>query len=266
MAEQLVASALDKTDTVEGRGFHARAHHALGLAASTQGNHVLAYERLRLLFHDSARPLHYYVSLLALGDLAAAARRADRLAEGRRLVTQALDEFVGTPSPRIEQVFARALANVSPPNEAGPVYEAALDDLEGERWPLERAALQLDYGEWLRRQRRIRDARDVLTPAMETFRWLRAVPWIERAEAELRAAGVRTDRPAARHSEELTAREHEIATLAAQGLTNREIGDRLYLSPRTVGFHLYNVFPKLGITGRAQLRDALETTGSNPLK
>jgi len=77
---------------------------------------------------------------------------------------------------------------------------------------------------------------------------------------------VRTDRPAARHSEELTAREHEIATLAAQGLTNREIGDRLYLSPRTVGFHLYNVFPKLGITGRAQLRGALETTGANPLK
>src|SRR4029077_14241521 len=89
-------------------------------------------------------------------------------------------------------------------------------------------------------------------------RWLRAVPWIERTEAELRAAGVRSDGAAARHREELTARERDIATLAAQGLTNREIGDRLYLSPRTVGFHLYNVFPKLGITGRAQLRAALE--------
>jgi DNA-binding CsgD family transcriptional regulator len=218
---------------------------------------------LRLLFHDAAVPLHYYVSLLALGDVAAAARRADRLTEGRRLVAQALDELVGTPSPRLEQVFARARANVSPPSEAGLVFEVALDDLEGERWPLERAALQLDYGEWLRRQRRIRDARDVLTPALETFRRLRAVPWIERAEAELRAAGVRADRAAARPREELTAREHEIATLAGQGLTNREIGDRLYLSPRTVAFHLYNVFPKLGISGRAQLRAALEATDIN---
>src|SRR4029077_18761974 len=140
------------------------------------------------------------------------------------LVAQALDELVGTPSPRLEQVFARARANVSPTSEAGPVFEVALHDLEGERWPLERAALQLDYGEWLRRQRRIRDARDVLTPALETFRWLRAVPWIERTEAELCVAGVRPETTADRHREELTAREREIATLAADGLTNREIG------------------------------------------
>jgi DNA-binding CsgD family transcriptional regulator len=202
--------------------------------------------------------LHYYVSFLALGDLATAARRADRLTEGRQLVAQALHGIEGRASSRLAQVFVRARANVASLRNAGPIFEVALDDSEGERWPLERAVLRLDYAVWLRRQRRIRDARDVLTAALEAFRRLRATPWVERTQAELRAAGVRLNGSNALPREELTPREHEIATFAGQGLTNHEIGDRLYLSPRTVGFHLYKVFPKLGITGRSQLRAALE--------
>jgi DNA-binding CsgD family transcriptional regulator len=78
------------------------------------------------------------------------------------------------------------------------------------------------------------------------------------ATAELRAAGERVQRMSDRADTALTAQEREIAMLAATGMTNREIGQRLYLSPRTVSTHLYRIFPKLGITSRAALRDALE--------
>ncbi|MBM2619362.1 helix-turn-helix transcriptional regulator [Actinoplanes sp. LDG1-06] len=90
-----------------------------------------------------------------------------------------------------------------------------------------------------------------------------ASPWRERAENELRATGL--SRPRARNRPpELTAREREIAELAAAGLTSKEIGERLFLSHRTVGSHLYQVFPKLGLRGRAGLRDALQALASPP--
>ncbi|MFJ3103797.1 helix-turn-helix transcriptional regulator [Streptomyces sp. NPDC086835] len=86
----------------------------------------------------------------------------------------------------------------------------------------------------------------------------RARPWIERATAELRAAGVTVAASAAPEAVAgLTPQELQIAQLAAEGLTNRDIGARLSLSPRTIGFHLHKIFPKLGITGRAPLRDVL---------
>ncbi|MGW3667971.1 helix-turn-helix domain-containing protein [Streptomyces sp. NPDC005141] len=103
-------------------------------------------------------------------------------------------------------------------------------------------------------------ARPLLGAALHVFERLGAHPWTERARAELRAAGVTpgtTSRTSLDALAELTARQVQIARLAAAGLTNREIGERIFLSPRTVGFHLYRVFPKLGITSRGQLRDAL---------
>ncbi|MBE8478439.1 response regulator transcription factor, partial [Streptomyces justiciae] len=95
-----------------------------------------------------------------------------------------------------------------------------------------------------------------LTLAAEAFERLGAVTWAERARAELRVAGVATHAPSV-PSVELTWQERRIADLAASGLTNKEIGERMHLSPRTVSSHLYRVFPKLGITSRAALRDAL---------
>jgi DNA-binding NarL/FixJ family response regulator len=102
------------------------------------------------------------------------------------------------------------------------------------------------------------EARPHLTAALDAFERVGARPWTERARAELRASGVTPASAAQRDVlAELTPQQLQIARLAAAGLTNREIGERIFLSPRTVGFHLYRVFPKLGITGRAQLRDAL---------
>ncbi|MFD7283044.1 response regulator transcription factor, partial [Streptomyces sp. NPDC059862] len=99
-------------------------------------------------------------------------------------------------------------------------------------------------------------ARHSLTLAAETFERLGAATWAERARAELRASGL-TARTTSAHLTELTWQERRIADLAAGGLTNKEIGERMHLSPRTVSSHLYRVFPKLGITSRAALRDAL---------
>ncbi len=134
----------------------------------------------------------------------------------------------------------------------------------GESWPFERAQLQLDYGEWLRRQRRINEAKQVLAAALETFRRLGAAPWARRAEAELRASGVTAQAaptvPGA--LAELTPQQREIVILASQGLTNGEIADRLFLSPRTVASHLYRSYPKLGIAGRHQLRDLVDRAGA----
>ena len=96
----------------------------------------------------------------------------------------------------------------------------------------------------------------LLTLAAETFERLGAPTWAERAQAELRATGAATVASSA-HLAALTWQERRIADLAASGLTNKEIGARMHLSPRTVSSHLYRVFPKLGITSRAALRDAL---------
>ncbi|HET6989437.1 MAG TPA: helix-turn-helix transcriptional regulator, partial [Kribbella sp.] len=113
------------------------------------------------------------------------------------------------------------------------------------------------YGERLRRVHAAERARDQLAAALETFERLGAIPWIDRAANELRATG--RARPV-RRTEALTAQEQEIAALAAGGLTNKQIGERLFLSHRTVSTHLYRIFPKLGIATRSALRDALLCT------
>jgi DNA-binding CsgD family transcriptional regulator len=108
----------------------------------------------------------------------------------------------------------------------------------------------------LRRQRRINDAKPVLAAALETLRRLGAAPWTRRAESELRACGVAAQIPPAVPGalDGLTAQQREIVILAGAGMTNSEIADRLFLSPRTVASHLYRSYPRLGIAGRHQLR------------
>ncbi len=173
---------------------------------------------------------------------------------------RALAQVDPAPGPRLEQLAARARALLAGPSSAEAFFYKALADPAGDTWPFERAQLQLDYGEWLRRQRRINDAKPLLTAALETFRSLGATPWIRRAEAELRACGVavKTVATAPGALTELTPQQRQIVVLASRGLTNGEIADRLFLSPRTVASHLYRSYPKLGIAGRHQLRDLVE--------
>ncbi|MEV0806480.1 LuxR C-terminal-related transcriptional regulator [Micromonospora sp. NPDC050200] len=126
---------------------------------------------------------------------------------------------------------------------------------EEDTQPYEKARTQLAYGEWLRRARRRADARAQLRGALETFDRLGSELWAERARAELRATG---DVPAApRRTGDplsvLTPQERQVVRLAADGASNRDIAAQLFLSPRTVGYHLYKAFPKLGVTSRTQL-------------
>ncbi|WP_372667853.1 LuxR C-terminal-related transcriptional regulator [Amycolatopsis kentuckyensis] len=116
--------------------------------------------------------------------------------------------------------------------------------------PFEQARGRLRLGRRLRRERRITEAKVELRAALETFESLGAAEWAATAGGELRAAG-----SSAPGTGQLTAQERQVAELAAAGLSNREIGARLFLSPRTVGYHLYKLFPKLGVASRAQLRD-----------
>jgi DNA-binding NarL/FixJ family response regulator len=119
--------------------------------------------------------------------------------------------------------------------------------------PLQRARTELLYGEWLRRQRRRTDARVHLRAALQAFRRLGAIPWAERAEAELRATGETARKRDVSAADQLTPQELQIAGLVTDGLTNREIAAQLYLSPRTVDYHLRKVFTKLGIASRTDL-------------
>ena len=145
------ARALARIDPAQSRGVTARAWHALGIVALADGDHLMAYAQLRQLFYPDGSPLHYHVSYLGVADLAAAAVRAGRQLEGREILDRALRHMDGSPSPRLEQLLARARGILADPASAEPHFDKALSDPSGERWPFERAQLQLDYAEWMRR-------------------------------------------------------------------------------------------------------------------
>ncbi|MGW2960386.1 AAA family ATPase [Streptomyces sp. NPDC001220] len=262
----LLARVRAAVDTSEYRGFAARIRQAAGLAALAQGDHGTAYAQLSRLFAADGTPLHHHFSYLAVADLAAAAARCERHLEARTVLERAVALLKPAPGPRLEQLAARARGLLADPDEAEAHFAAPLADPAGDAWPFERAQLQLDHGEWLRRRRRINDAKPVLAAALETFRRLGAVPWTRRAESELRACGVPVQAPPAAPGalDGLTAQQREIVVLAGHGLTNGEIADRLFLSPRTVASHLYRSYPKLGIAGRHQLRALIDRQGTPP--
>jgi len=192
-----------------------------------------------------------------IGDLAEAAALAgeapaarDRLTEVEALVGDAPAEWVA-----INVRHARAVL-ADDPNDATARFEQALSaDLD--RWPFWRGRILLAHGRWLRRHRRLMDSRVPLREARDIFDAIGASTWGDHARSELRASGEHSRRRVVEARDQLTAQELQIAQLAATGLSNREIGQRLYLSHRTISTHLYRVFPKLGITSRAELSAAL---------
>ena len=231
-----------------------------GIVALAEGNSLMAFSQLNHLFGKGGEPLHHHLSLLAVADLAVAAARANRGMEARCLLDRVFADFGPSPSPRITQLRARAMAILAEPEEAGTHFETALSEPSGTEWPYERAHLHLEYGEWLRRRKRTKEARSNLLFALGTFEGLGATPAIVRARAELQACGVAEQTTPGTLSE-LTPQERQIVRLAADGLTNREIGERLFLSPRTISSHLYRSFPKLGVASRHELRDVIAGAG-----
>jgi DNA-binding CsgD family transcriptional regulator len=164
--------------------------------------------------------------------------------------------------PWIDALVLRCRALLAPDPEAGKLYAAALDAHQRDDRPFERARTQILYGEWLRRARRKTDARTQLRGALEIFDRLGAEPWSGRAATELEATGVTSAPGHGRHGPgtlgQLTPQELQIVRLAAQGLSNRDIAAQLFLSPRTVGYHLYKAYPKLGVAARSELPPLLD--------
>ena len=157
-------------------------------------------------------------------------------------------------SSRLDFVTRACAALAAGNDRPAPLFEAALGLPDARQWPFDMARVRLAHGEQLRRAHAIAAARAQLTVALGTFEQLGAEPWTARAAAELRAAGSGDTADTV-----LTWQEYEVAELAAAGLTNKQIGEQLFLSHRTVSTYLYRIFPKLGITSRAALRDALAT-------
>ena len=193
-ARRHAARALATVDPAECGLVAARARRALGVAALADGSYLQAFTQLRGLFSEDGTPLHNYASYLGVADLAAAAIRADRRMEGCDVVEHALSRLDGGASARLEQLIARARGILAGPGGAEAHFGPALADPAGDQWPFERAQLRLDYAEWLRRRRRINDAKPVLTEALGTFRRLGARSWAQRTEAELRARCCPRDR------------------------------------------------------------------------
>ena len=226
------------------------------LAALASGRHADAFASAERLFDPADSAYHPVISSWIIADLAEAARAVDRVDATRARVGQVEAAVGQRPGTWIALVLGHARALVAEPAEAGERFDEVLaTDLT--RWPFQRARIQLAYGQWLRRRRRVAESRAVLRAARDTFDVLGCVPWSEAARRELRASGERSRRRIPEARDQLTAQELQIAQLAADGLSNREIGQRLYLSHRTISTHLYRAFPKLGITSRGELSAAL---------
>ena len=231
---------------------HARALSALGHEAFDD-----AYRDASSITPPGDIGSHEPQALWAAMDLVEAAMHTDRQAEAAAHATALRDADIARISPRFALVAAGSTA-IATPDHTVDLFERALAISGSERWPFELARIQLAFGERLRREGQARRARAELEAAVDTFDRLGAGPWAGRGRRELRATGRTRRRPQDRDAPLLTPQESQIARLAAAGLTNKEIAERLYLSPRTVGGHLYRVFPKLGITSRAALRDSLQ--------
>ncbi|MGW0604418.1 AAA family ATPase [Streptomyces sp. NPDC002640] len=229
--------------------------HLGALAALAHGRAADAYRVLARLTPPGTLPDGMAWFHLPFLDLVDAAVRTGRTEEARAHVAAGRAARMAGMSPHHAFLLAAAEALAAPEEEAEARFRAAYAVPGAEQWVFPMARLRLAHGAWLRRRRRA-EAAQTLRRARETFLRLDAGPWADRCAEELEAIGdpaaARDGGPAA-----LTGQELRIARLAGTGLTNKEIGVLLQLSPRTVAAHLYKIFPKLGITSRAAISRAL---------
>jgi DNA-binding CsgD family transcriptional regulator len=235
----------------------ATAHLARAAAALGDGRHDDAFQHLWSVFDESDSAFHRFMRWQALLDLvesAAGSGHTGRLAD---VIADLEAIAIHSEPPILTLNLACARPLLAADDQAEPLFTAALaQDLAG--YPFLRARTLFSFGRWLRRRRRSAESRSPLRESVALFDALGAAAWGRRARQELRATGEKVGRRAPDLRDRLTAQELQIAQLAAEGLSNRQIAERLFLSPRTIGGHLYRIFPKLEITARAQLRNAFE--------
>ena len=225
-----------------------------GRRAVAHQHYADGFEQLRRTLDPADAAYHPFIGAWGLSDLVEAAARTGRSDMAEAYLDELETLAAGTSGSLLRATAGYARAMVAGDDDAEALYQQALGtDLAN--WPCYRGRMLLWYGRWLRRQRRVTESRTPLRAALDSFQALGFPELAQTARQELRASG---DQPEQRLPEawtQLTPQELQIAQLAAAGGTNRIIGERLYLSPRTVQSHLYRIFPKLGITARHQLRD-----------
>ena len=239
-------------------------HGSDGLGLISDCSAALFYNALGLYaeaFVAAERASHYSKELglttLVLPELIEAAIRSG----GAERATEALEELAESARASGTDwalgVEARSRALLSTCEVAEGFYREAIVRLSRTPLEIELARAHLLYGEWLRRENRRIDARRELRSAHEMFLVVGAEAFAERSSRELMATGEHARKRSVETRFELTAQEAQIARLAGDGRTNPEIGSELYISPRTVEWHLRKVYPKLGISSRRQLREVL---------
>jgi ATP/maltotriose-dependent transcriptional regulator MalT len=243
-AEQLTTEATEPVASLRLSIVLAQAEFARGVTHLTAGRHSDAFDHFVRMFDPHGPVHHVVVAHAAAPYVIECAVRAGRNDEARRIMT--LLEALGKRTPAALVHIGLRLARPLFADESGAqdLYESALD--AEPKWPFDFARLEMSYGSWLRRQRRITESRPHLRAAREMFDALGVQPWADKARAELRTSGERIPEPTRAPRQPLSPQELQIAQMAASGLSNREIADRLFLSHRTVGAHLYRVYPKLG--------------------
>ncbi|MEV0828522.1 helix-turn-helix transcriptional regulator [Nonomuraea rubra] len=247
------------------------AHHAEGSARERNGSGwggcaLTLLDLVRARYDTAAErmagilggPLgHTVIVTFAIADYVEACARLDEPARAAAAFARFDAWAEASGRPWAAAVAHRCRALLAPRPRAEAHFEAALAPAPLAGRPFEQARTRLLYGEWLRRARRRADAGTQLRAALHAFTELGAEPWAERARTELAATGVHAAEPgppaASAALSTLTSQELQVVRLAATGATNRQIGAQLFLSPRTVGFHLYKAYPKLGISSRAEL-------------
>lgn len=231
---------------------------ARGIAELGANRHERAWAGLGRVFQPDDPAFQRVQQVWTLGYLADAAVRTGRRAEGRLALATVEQIAGGSPSTGSTIALEYSRAVLADHASAESLFNLAVNGASSQL-PWHRARAELAFGSWLRRQRRVVESRGPLRAARATFEAVGARAWAQQADQELRATGERGWQPTSNPRERLSPQETQIAELAAQGLSNREIGQRLFLSHRTVSSHLYRIFPKLGIASRNQLAAAIQS-------
>lgn len=231
----------------------AMAAWATGLRSLGEGRPEEAHVHLSGLTRPGDRTSHPMIATAATGDIVEAAVRAGDAATAQHAL-DALERFAaGGRQPWALAIAARCRGMICPVEDAERHLTTALEHHANCSRPFEHGRTLLTYGSWLRRRRRRIDARLRLRAALQTFEQVGAAAWEARTRGELRASGATVGCPERSGTGRLTAQELHIVHIVREGATNKQIAERLYLSPRTIDYHLRKVFVKLGLSSRAEL-------------
>jgi len=275
---------LARVEAATGRDQDCRAHvaQALELLKPMGAESALSYawavlgllELGRSRVEEAIQPLLHVAQHTELGhpnvlqwapDLIESYVRAGRLGEAKAVLADLERDASRAGGTWAHAAAGRCRGLLTSDNEFDMEFADAIRLHDRTPTPFERARTELCYGERLRRVGRRIDARERLHSALATFESLGAEPWAEQARAQLRATGERVRKREESTAAKLTAQELQIAVLVAEGGTNREVGARLMLSPRTIEFHLRNIYAKVGVRSRTELARRVADKGANAI-